>query len=549
MKTKKVKPLFFLGYLLILSLYVFVDSVNLNPLYLEGAFFWAVAIAAGVLLWVVLAFWEFISARINNQQVHSIFDIFTGLKIPKLAFVIAALPWLYLVVMVVISVPLLSFNAFRTQLGEPEKRTFSSDIQVLDTNQIPVVDAQLARKLADKKLGERPSLGSQVMLGEPTLQMVAGKLTWVVPLHHSGIFKWLSNMSGTPGYVTVSATNVNDVTYVDSYKIKYQPSSYLLDDLLRHVRFSGGLLQGLTDYSFELDDTGKPYWVVTTYANRIGFALPEASGVMLVDAGSGAIQKYAVGAVPDWVDRVQPEDFIMRQIDNQGEYVHGPLNFSNKDKFRTSPENAIIYNDGDCYLVTCITSVGTDESAIGFMMVDMVTKKAYLYEMSGATERSAQRSAEGKVQDLGFSASFPIIINVSGQPTYFMPLKDKEGLIKQYALVSVVNYSTVGTGETIALAMKDYQRALSNDTSIDLGSTSQSVQITGTVKRIAAEYNGNGTVYKLMLNEMPGRIFILDNGLSDQLALTAAADKVTIDYMNSETGSLLATDFSNQSIE
>ncbi|MEG1686252.1 MAG: hypothetical protein RR022_03585 [Angelakisella sp.] len=549
MKTKKVKPLFFLGYLLILGLYVFVDSVNLNPLYLEGAFFWAVAIAAGVLLWVVLAFWEFISARINNQQIHSIFDIFTGLKIPKLAFVIAALPWLYLVVMVVISVPLLSFNAFRTQLGEPEKRTFSSDIQVLDTNQIPVVDAQLARKLADKKLGERPSLGSQVMLGEPTLQMVAGKLTWVVPLHHSGIFKWLSNMSGTPGYVTVSATNVNDVTYVDSYKIKYQPSSYLLDDLLRHVRFSGGLLQGLTDYSFELDDTGKPYWVVTTYANRIGFALPEASGVMLVDAGSGAIQKYAVGAVPDWVDRVQPEDFIMRQIDNQGEYVHGPLNFSNKDKFRTSPENAIIYNDGDCYLVTCITSVGTDESAIGFMMVDMVTKKAYLYEMSGATERSAQRSAEGKVQDLGFSASFPIIINVSGQPTYFMPLKDKEGLIKQYALVSVVNYSTVGTGETIALAMKDYQRALSNDTSIDLGSTSQSVQIIGTVKRIAAEYNGNGTVYKLMLNEMPGRIFILDNGLSDQLALTAAADKVTIDYMNSETGSLLATDFSNQSIE
>ncbi|MEG0542383.1 MAG: hypothetical protein RR528_08640, partial [Angelakisella sp.] len=406
----------------------------------------------------------------------------------------------------------------------------------------------LALKLADKKLGEKPSLGSQVMLGEPTLQMVAGNLTWAVPLHHSGLFKWLTNMEGTPGYVTVSATNVNDVKYVEDYRIKYQPNSFLLDDLLRHARFSGGLFNGLTDYSFELDDTGKPYWVISTYKNTAGFALPEATGVMLVDAGSGAIQKHTMDNIPDWVDRVQPEDFIIRQIDNRGEYVHGIFNFANKDKYRASRGSAIVYNEGECYLLTCITSVGTDESAIGFMMVDMVTKKSHLYEMSGATESSAQRSAEGKVQHLGYRASFPIIINVSGQPTYFMTLKDKEGLIKQYALVSVVNYSTVGTGETVAQAMSDYHKALSNDSSVNIGGELQTIEVIGTVSRIASEFNGDTTVYKLMLTEYPRKIFLAEAGTSNHLALTQVGDKVKLSYRESDLEAVLCTTFENQTI-
>ena len=194
----------------------------------------------------------------------------------------------------------------------------------------------------------------------------------------------------------------------------------LFDDLLRHTRFSGGLFNGITDYSFELNDDGKPYWVVTTYSNKIGFGLPEATGVLLVDASTGRIERYTVETVPEWVDRVQPEQFIIQQINNRGEYVRGIFNFANKDKYKASRGQAIIYNDGNCYLMTCVTSVGSDESSIGFMLVDMVSKESFLYEMAGATEYSAQRSAEGKVQHLGYKASSPIIINISGQPTYFM---------------------------------------------------------------------------------------------------------------------------------
>lgn len=208
---------------------------------------------------------------------------------------------------------------------------------------------------------ERPSLGSQVYLGEPTKQLVNGKLVWVVPLHHSGLFKWFTNMSGTPGYVVVSATNTNDVEYVEDYKIKYQPNSYLLDDLQRHLRLNGALFDGITDYSFELDESGQPYWIVTSYKNTRGFALPEAKGIYAVNASTGDVQYYSIDEVPDWVDRVQPEDFIVNQINNKGEYVHGIFNFSDKDKYRTSEGEAIIYNNGDCYLFTGLTSIGQDE--------------------------------------------------------------------------------------------------------------------------------------------------------------------------------------------
>ena len=545
---KRNKVLVALAFIVIAILYVLVNSVNISPLYAEGAFFWAMIVTILSGLWVIGNFWEFISVRLKSKEAQNLSYVFAGLVIPKKIKFIIAVPWVYIVVMMIISTPIVSAGTYKDQLGTPEKRTFSSDIQVVDTNKLPIVDANLAAKLANKKLGEKPSLGSQVHLGEPTLQQVNGELTWVLPLHHSGFFKWVTNMSGTPGYVTVSATDVNDVEYVDDYNIKYHPNSFLLDDLLRHVRLNGGLFDGVTDYSFELDDTGKPYWVITTYENKRGFGLPEATGALIVDAQTGDIQRTTIETAPEWVDRIQPENFIMNQIDNQGEYVHGILNFANKDKFMASQGQTIVYNDGDCFLLTCITSVGVDESAIGFMMVDMVTKETFLYEMAGATEVSAQRSAQGKVENFGYKASTPIIINVDGQPTYFMTLKDKEGLIKQYAFVSVVNYSTVGTGETIDQAMNDYQKALRNDSSVDIGLGSDIINKSGKVLRIASEFNGSATTYKIILENDSNKIYLVDSNISDQLALTLAGDNIEVSFYETESNSIVCSSFENKSI-
>ena len=210
------------------------------------------------------------------------------------------LPWAVFVVVNVISMPLFNSDAYKNQLTEPEEKVFSSDMQAIDVDSIPVVDKALAAKLADKKLGEKPSLGSQVVLGEPVIQTVNEELVWVVPLYHSGLFKWVSNMDGSDGYIVVSATNMRDVEYVEGYKIKYQPNAYLFDNLQRKIRFSGGFFTGIDDFSFELDDTGRPYWVVTTYRNSWGFSLPEADGIILLDAQTGETHRYGLDEIPEW---------------------------------------------------------------------------------------------------------------------------------------------------------------------------------------------------------------------------------------------------------
>lgn len=543
---KKTQILLNLALTLFFVLAVIVQGPNLNPLYQEGAFSWCFVFSC----YVALNFFVCLgSLRLTtNEYGRTMLTMDSQVKGVKKGFILLAILWALYFSVSIISMPLFHYKAYRDQLGTPNTSEFSDTVQPIALDQVPIVDRDLARELADKKLGENPGLGSQVILGTPVIQKVNNKLVWVVPLEHSGFFKWLKNMDGSAGYIVVAANSVNDVTLVTDHKIKYQANAYILDDLNRHVRlFGGGLFKGLTDYSFELDDDGIPYWVLTEYKNRWLFRLPEAAGVLIVNATTGESNYYDTDTVPDWVDRVQPESFIMQQIDNQGRYVHGVFNFSNQDKFRPSYGNIIIYNDNRCYLFTGLTSVGSDESAIGFILVDMVTKESYRYQMSGATEVAAQRSAEGKVQQYGYFASFPMIINLNGQPTYFMTLKDNAGLIKQYAFVSVANYTSVGTGETIDSALRDFNQVRGSSGG---ALTSQpSDTITGEVLRIASESIGESVTYKIILKSSPTRIFTISYDLSNELALTQVGDRVSMDYMDSKTGICTVTGFDNLEFE
>ena len=536
---KKTKWFVFLAITIVAALYVFVETPNLSPLYLDGALFWAVLITAYVGSATLLKIGEF-TIQLNN------FSYSAKAKFPKVPAIIIAVPWVIIVVVLVVCSVFFQWKAYRDQLGEPQIKTFDSEVQTIDISQIPIVDEPLALQLAQKKLGERPALGSQVELQTATIQMVDGELVWVVPLYHSGFFKWLTNMEGTPGYIVVSATNTNDVRYVEGSKIKYHPGSYLLFDVARKVRFGPGLLTGITDYSFELDDNGQPYWVVSTYHNLRGFSLPEADGIILLNATTGQMERYTMENIPEWVDRVQPEDFVIEQITNRGNYVHGIFNFANKDKYRPSDGHNIVYNNGECYLFTGLTSVGADDSAIGFIMVDMVTKEPIMYEMSGATEEAGQLSAQGRVQDLGYQASFPIILNIDSQPTYFMTLKDDIGLIKQYAFVSVTNYSTVGTGESVSDALRDYESKLVSDGVTTISNLSgETKAVEGVILRIASEYSDGRTIYKFLLESPQDILFTAQASVSPELALTQPGDRVSVSYLLSANGIADADSFDN----
>ena len=180
-------------------------------------------------------------------------------------------------------------------------------------------------------------------------------------------------------------------------------------------------------------------------------------------------------------------------------------------------------------------------------MVDMVTKEPIMYKMNGATEYAAMKSAEGKVQDLKYNATFPLIINIEGMPTYFMTLKDNEGLIKNYAMVSVEDYSTVGVGATLEEALSDYQVQLKNNGLVlpETPSAEEKETLSGTVMRIAQEVTQQSTVYYLILNEAPNYIFRIESGINSELALTQPGDQVSVEFVDHVSGIVTVTSFDN----
>ncbi|MFK7031316.1 hypothetical protein [Flavobacterium oreochromis] len=412
----------------------------------------------------------------------------------------------------------------------------SKHIAPISLSEIRVVDEDLAYLLGEKILGSQPALGSQVHLGEFYIQKVNNKLYWVAPLLHSGFFKWLNNIEGTAGYVMVSATNERDVKLVQNcngnpIKIKYQPKAYFGDEIKRHIYFNGYTSTGLTDFTFEIDDTGKPFWVVTKYDKKIGFTGNDATGVVVVNAQTGAIKEYSIANTPKWIDRIQPINFIEDQLNDWGELVHGYWNFSNADKLQITEDMSLVYGkDNKSYWYTGLTSVGKDESSVGFVLVDTRTKQATFYRQSGATEFAAQNSAQGKVQEKGYNASLPIPYNINNIPTYVMTLKDRGGLVKMFAMVSIHDYTIVGVGNTMRETLMAYKNAynMSGDT-VKLDASTDKKTIKAAVSRIQNDVkNGNSFYYFTIQGE--NKIFIGSSQLSNELPITRVGDEVEITY-------------------
>lgn len=517
--------------ILIWALY-YLTLPTLSIVYLDGFFFFAFAacvVVMNICLWVV------------------------DLDLDDTAVVV------FIAVIVVIIATLLGllsgsvlFNAptMQQQLGNVETIEYQDMIKQIDTSQIPIVDEALAKKQADKKIGEDIALGSRVELGDPAIQEVNGEIMFVIPLEHTGFFKWNEHRS-TPGYITVSASNPNKVkfvTEVDGQKLNicYQKSAFFANDLTRHIRNQGFRNVGLTEFTFEIDDNGRPYYVVTTYKNKTLWGNGEATGVVIVDAQIGETQFYSINDAPDWVDIIQPESFVENQIDNWGKLIHGVFNFSNKDKIKKTNLTLTVYVDGDCYYFTGMTSVGSDNSCVGFIMVNTRNKKAYMSYMSGATENAAMNSAEGLVSDFGYKATEPLPLNVNGIPTYVMAMKDTEGLIKSYAMVNIENYSISAKGSTLEETSKAYMQAVTrNSGTYAFSDEAYGYTYEGRVKRISAIVEDGSTQYYLIVDGEPDKIFTASYTVSNELAITRGGDTVKISYVDDQNGTVSIVSFDN----
>ena len=385
---------------------------------------------------------------------------------------------------------------------------FAQDIKEVNYSEIPVIDRDSAVLLGNREMGSIPEYVSQFEISPLYSQInYQSSPVRVSPLGYADLFKWFTNReAGIPAYALVNMTTQDaEIVRLEDNPIHYSESEPLVRNIDRHVQLSYPFYM-FDQKSFEIDDEGHPWWICPVQSRTIGlFGGTTIERVVMVDATTGETQDLAIGDVPQWVDHAYPTDLLLEQYNWSGKYKDGWLNsvFGQKNVVQTTPgtDGNLGYNyiakDDDVWVYTGVTSATADNSIVGFVLINQRTAESHFYPVAGATEESAMQSAEGQVQNLRYQATFPLLINVSGQPTYFMALKDNAGLVKQFAMLDIQRYQNVAVGNTVAECQKAYQVLLAtNGVLAESGVDTGAVEKQGTIAHIAqAVVEGNSHFY------------------------------------------------------
>ena len=410
----------------------------------------------------------------------------------------------------------------------------TQDIEEISFDQIPMLDRDSAEKLGDRKLGELADMVSQFEVADNYTQInYKGRPVRVTPLRYGDIFKWLNNRSaGLPAYLIIDmVTQEVDVVRLPE-GMHYTTAEHFSRNLYRHLRFQYPTYI-FNEPTFEIDEEGTPYWVCPRIVKRIGlFGGTDIQGAVLVNAITGESQYYT--DIPTWVDGVYSAEIIMDQYDYYGTYQGGFINslFGQKNvTVTTEGYNYIAAND-DVYVYTGVTSAGSDESNIGFILTNQRTKQTTFYSIAGAEEFSAMNSAEGVVQHLNYSATFPLLLNISNQPTYFMALKDYAGLVKMYAMVNVQQYQIVATGASVEECQSNYYKLLRQN-KLDTGEApilpADEDTVTGIVTALRSAVIDGTTMYYVTL-DAGNTVYCISAGEVEKVILLNVGDRITITY-------------------
>ncbi len=425
---------------------------------------------------------------------------------------------------------------------------FAAEVEEISYDQIPMLDAESAMKLGNRKLGELADMVSQFEVADDYTQInYQGRPVRVTPLRYGDLIKWLNNRSqGLPAYLIIDMVTQNvEVVRLDE-GIRYTTAEHFGRNLNRHLRLRYPTFM-FDDPAFEIDENGDPWWVCPRVSHTIGlFGGRDIIGAVLVNAVTGESAYYETGSVPNWVDHVYTADLIMQQYDYHGAYINGFINslFGQRDVTVTTEGYNYIAIGDDVYMYTGVTSVVSDESNIGFILSNQRTKDTRFYLVAGAKEYSAMDSAQGQVQQMKYTATFPLLLNISDQPTYFMALKDAGQLVKMYAMVNVSQYQIVATGDTVAECEANYRRILAekglvSDDDAQLPVTGQG-EITGVIEDIRSAVVDGNTLYYLRLNTGDA-YYVISAAAAPETVIYNVGDSVTVRYAEGE-GVILPAD-------
>lgn len=420
--------------------------------------------------------------------------------------------------------------------------------ETMDTDSIALMDTASARKLGDREIGALSDVVSQFNVSYSYTQIdFNGKPMKVAPLEYAGFFKWLSNKdSGVKGYVAVDPVSMS-ASYENSEGMKYVPSAYFFENTARHLRMKHPTLM-LDNLHFEIDEEGRPFYVASVLDMSIGlFGGETVSGCIVLDPVSGETTRYALADIPRWVDVVFDGDLICEQYNWLGLYSNGYFNsvFAKKDckqvttyygsessDYAAGVDYGYVAREGDIWIYTGITSVNGDSSNIGFLLANQRTGESRYYSVTGADEKSAMLAAEGEVQEKGYQASFPSLINVDGTPTYIMVLKDSGGLVKLYAAVNVEQYNIVTAAATQSECISKYKSLLGMSSMENPSDeTSEAAVTIAAVRDVVIEGNTYvylidtaDNIYKAKVSSLEDILLVKEG---DKVILTCSGDVIT----------------------
>lgn len=459
----------------------------------------------------------------------------------KWVALVAAIPVAVLIVGNIISSTFLNAEAYSNIIEVPEA-VFEEDMPETDTvTNIALMDSSSATMIGNRTLGALSDVVSQFQVGAHYSQINYGGVpAKVANLEYVDFFKWLNNKdTGIPGYVKVDPVN-SDAEYIKfASPMKYVDSAYFGDDLYRKLRFSYPT-KIFDEITFEMDDNNNPYYIVSCLAPKIGlFGAMDVNEVIIFNPVDGTSEIYSVSDTPPWVDNVFTGYLATQKYDWYGMLKNGFWNsvIGNKDCKVTTDDFGYIIIGDDVWYFTGVTSVSADESNIGFIISNARTGEYKFYPVIGAEEYSAMQAAEGEVQEKGYVASFPSLINVSGEATYIMVLKDSGGIVKLCALVNVENYSIVATGANQTEAKQEYVKLLRSNGIISEGdipapddSNTQSADITVSDIRTVA-VNGTSVIY---ITDENGVLYKQSVGADESVMLIGVGDRLTVKYTDTD---------------
>ena len=420
---------------------------------------------------------------------------------------------------------------------------FNEDMpETTEITHIALMDTASAEVLGDKTLGALSEVISQYEVSDYYTQInFGGSPKKVSNLEYDNFFKWImNNTTGVPGMVMVDPVK-SDAEYIElKSPMIYVNSAYFGQDLERKLRFEYPT-KIFDSISFEIDEDKNPYYIVSCLKPRVGlFGAKDINEVIIFNPCDGSSTIYALEDVPSWVDIVFTGDLACEKFDWQGLLSGGFINsiIGNVGCKQTTDDYGYVALGDDVWYFTGVTSVTADKSNVGFMLSNARTGEYKFYPVIGAEEHSAMAAAEGQVQEKGYVASFPSLVNVSGQATYIMVLKDDTGIVKLYALVNVENYSIVATGSTQAAVMSAYKKLLQQN-NIGIGNKNESTTITVENVRIAM-VSDVATVY---ITATDGKVYKGYLEADEALILIRVGDVLDISYFEGDTNGVFVISY------